>query len=165
MQKTLTRTAAALALTLASFTLTQTAQAADGAPLVQTFLSSGEIQQLIASVRAVRKDEPLISRPILSLAPYRANLEFRAATGPAALHEGDAEMFYVIEGSATLTTGGKLVDEKRQNPANLQGTGIQGGESRGVAKGDFFIVPAGDAHQFTDIQGELVLMSLHVPRG
>jgi mannose-6-phosphate isomerase-like protein (cupin superfamily) len=165
MQKTLTRTAAALALTLSSFTFTQTSQAADGAPLVQTFLSAAEVQALIAHAREIRKDEPLIAQPILSLAPYRANLEYRAATGPAAVHETEAEMFYVIEGSATLTTGGKLAGETRTNPTNLSGTGIEGGESRPVAKGDFFIVPEGEPHQYTDIQGELVLMSLHVPRG
>jgi mannose-6-phosphate isomerase-like protein (cupin superfamily) len=165
MQKIITRTAAALALTLASFTLTQTSQAADGAPLVQTFLSSAEVQKLIAHAREIRKAEPLIAQPILSLAPYRASLEYRASTGPAAVHEKEAEMFYVIEGAATLTTGGKLKEETRTNPTNLSGTGIDGGDSRPVAKGDFFIVPEGAPHQFTDIKGELVLMSLHVPRG
>jgi mannose-6-phosphate isomerase-like protein (cupin superfamily) len=163
MLKILAKTAAVLALASASI-LTQTAQAADAAAAVKTFMSADEVQQLIAHARQIRKDEPLIAQPILSLAPYRASLEYRAATGPAAVHENEAEMFYVIDGSATLTTGGKLQDEKRQNPANLQGTGITGGESRKVSKGDFLIVPQGAPHQFTDIKGELVLMSLHVPR-
>ncbi|MGZ3279479.1 MAG: cupin domain-containing protein, partial [Caulobacteraceae bacterium] len=83
----------------------------------------------------------------------------------AAVHEKEAELFYVIEGSGTLTTGGKLKDEKRQNPTNLGGTGIEGGQSRTVSKGDFIIVPEGAPHQYTDIKGELILMSLHVPRG
>ena len=72
-------------------------------------------------------------------------------------------MFYVIDGSATMVTGGKLMDEKR-NGANLTGTGIEGGSPRNVAKGDFIVVPENTAHWFSAINGTLVLMSLHVPR-
>jgi mannose-6-phosphate isomerase-like protein (cupin superfamily) len=135
------------------------------APEMKTFTSSSDVQALIAHAREIHKAEPTIIQPILSLAPYRASLEYRTATGPAAVHEKEAEMFYVIEGSGTLTTGGKLKGEKRTNPTNLSGTGIDGGQSRTVAKGDFLIVPEGAPHQYTDIKGELILMSLHVPRG
>jgi mannose-6-phosphate isomerase-like protein (cupin superfamily) len=71
----------------------------------------------------------------------------------------------VLEGEATLITGGNLHNEKRSNPANLSGTGIDGGDSRRIKKGDFFLVPENTAHQFTDAADALVLMSLHVPRG
>ena len=141
------------------------AQAPAPAPTV-TFMSSGEIAGLIAKARAEHKpDQPNFIQPVLSLAPYRANLEYRTATGPAAVHEKEAELFYVIEGSGTLTTGGKLKEEKRTNPTNLSGSGIDGGMSRTVAKGDFLIVPEGSPHQYTDIKGELILMSIHVPGG
>ena len=73
-------------------------------------------------------------------------------------------MFYVIEGSATLVTGGKLVNEKRTNAANLTGTAIEGGSARPVAKGDFVIVPENTPHWFSPINGTIVLMSFHVPR-
>jgi mannose-6-phosphate isomerase-like protein (cupin superfamily) len=73
-------------------------------------------------------------------------------------------MFYVIEGSGTMMTGGKLVNEKRTNATNLTGTAIEGGTSRAVAKGDFIIVPEKTAHWFSAINGTLVLMSLHIPR-
>jgi mannose-6-phosphate isomerase-like protein (cupin superfamily) len=160
MLKTLPPAAAALAL-LAAPALAQ----APAAPAMKTFTASAEVQQLIAHARETHKTEPTIVQPILSLAPYRASLEYRTATGPAAVHEKEAELFYVIEGSGTLTTGGKLKDEKRQNPTNLQGSGIDGGMSRTVSKGDFLIVPEGAPHQYSDIKGELILMSLHVPRG
>ena len=101
---------------------------------------------------------------ILQLAPYGAHLEYRASIGPAAIHEREAEFMYVIDGSATMVTGGKLVDEKRTNPANLSGTGIEGGASRTVAKGDFIMVPEGTPHWFSAIDGAVVLMTIHVPR-
>jgi mannose-6-phosphate isomerase-like protein (cupin superfamily) len=99
----------------------------------------------------------------IELAPYSVSMEHRIKGQGAAVHEKDAELFYVIDGSGTLVTGGKLVDEKRTNEANLSGSAIQGGVSKKVAKGDWIIVPEGTPHQFPDVQN-LTLMSLHLPR-
>ena len=160
MLKTLAGAAAALTF-LAAPALAQ----APTAPDMKTYASSADVQALIAHARQVHKAEPTIIQPILSLAPYRASLEYRTSVGPAAVHEKEAELFYVIDGTGTLVTGGKLKDEKRSNPTNLSGTGIDGGQNRVVAKGDFIIVPENTPHQYVDIKGELILMSLHVPRG
>jgi mannose-6-phosphate isomerase-like protein (cupin superfamily) len=130
----------------------------------KTYSSAADVAALIAKARAERKDQPTISQRILQLAPYNANLEYRASVGPAAVHETEAELFYVIEGSATMMTGGKLVNEKRTDAANLTGTAIEGGTSRAVAKGDFIIVPEKTPHWFSEINGTIVLMSLHVRR-
>jgi len=99
---------------------------------------------------------------MIQLAPYNVSLEYRASVGPAAVHDTEAELFYVVDGSATLVTGGTLTDSTR-NGANLTGKGIQGGMSRKVAKGDFIIVPEGQPHWFSAIDGTVVLMSLHLP--
>jgi mannose-6-phosphate isomerase-like protein (cupin superfamily) len=140
-------------------------QGAPSAAAMKTFTSSSEIAALIAKAKSQRKEnQPLVALPILRLAPYNANLEYRAAVGPAAVHEKEAEMFYVIDGSATLVTGGKLAGEKRTNADNLTGTGIEGGNSQPISKGDFVIVPQNTPHWFSSINGTLVLMSLHVPR-
>lgn len=135
-----------------------------GASEPKTFASAADVAALLAKAKAERKDQPLISERILALAPYNANLEYRASVGPAAVHETEAELFYVIEGSGTMMTGGKLVNETRTNPANLTGTAIEGGTSRSVAKGDFIIVPEKTPHWFSAINGTIVLMTLHVPR-
>jgi mannose-6-phosphate isomerase-like protein (cupin superfamily) len=140
-------------------------QGAPSAAEMKTFTSSSEITALIARAKTQRKgDQPLVALPILRLAPYNANLEYRAAVGPAAVHEKEAELFYVIDGSATMVTGGKLVKESRTNAENLTGTAIEGGTSQPVAKGDFIIVPENTPHWFSSINGTVVLMSLHVPR-
>jgi mannose-6-phosphate isomerase-like protein (cupin superfamily) len=142
-----------------------TSAVAQQAPPVKTYASSADVAALIAKAKADRKENQAnFIQQILQLAPYNANLEYRAAVGPAAVHEKEAEMFYVIDGSGTLVTGGKLVGETRTNAENLSGTAIEGGSSRPVAKGDFFIVPENTPHWFGTINGTLVLMSLHVPR-
>lgn len=133
-------------------------------PETKTFASAADVKALIAKAKADHKPgAPTTIEHILELAPYNANLEYRTGVGPAAVHEKEAEMFYVIEGSATLTTGGKLANEKR-NGENLTGTAIEGGESKQVAKGDFVIVPQNTPHWFSKINGTIVLMSIHVPR-
>jgi len=135
------------------------------APVTKTFSSAADVAALIAKAKSERKEgQPLVLERILQVPPYNANLEYRASVGPAAIHENEAEMFYVIEGSGTMVTGGKLANEKRTNASNLTGTGIEGGTSREVSKGDFIMVPDNTAHWFSAINGYIVLMTLHVPR-
>jgi mannose-6-phosphate isomerase-like protein (cupin superfamily) len=131
----------------------------------KTYTSASEITAMMAKAKADRKpDQANLIQNILRLAPYSASLEYRGAVGPAAVHEKEAELFYVIDGSATLVTGGKLVNEKRTNAENLSGTAIEGGNNQPIAKGDFAIVPENTPHWFSPVNGTLVLMSLHVPR-
>jgi mannose-6-phosphate isomerase-like protein (cupin superfamily) len=131
----------------------------------KTFASAADVTAMMAKAKNDRKqDQANFIQQILQLAPYNVNLEYRAAVGPASVHEKEAELFFVIDGSGTLVTGGKLVGETRTNAENLSGTGVDGGASRAVAKGDYFIVPENTPHWFSKVNGTLVLMSLHVPR-
>ena len=151
-----------VALTLLSAAVVAQQKAA---PAMKTYTSASEVAAIAAKAKSDRKEgQATVTGRILSLAPYNANLEYRASVGPAAVHEKEAEMFYVIDGSATLVTGGKLTKESRTNAENLTGTGIEGGSPQNVAKGDFIIVPQGTPHWFSAINGSITLMSLHVPR-
>ena len=152
-----------LALTFfAAVTVSASAQQAP-APM-RTFMPQKEIMGLIEKAKADRKDNaPLVAEPILSLAPYRAQLEYRPATSPAALHEKDAELMVVLQGTGTIVTGGKLIDEKRTNANNLGGSSIMGGNSQSVSVGDMLIVPANTPHQVIPTGGApIVLMTMHV---
>jgi mannose-6-phosphate isomerase-like protein (cupin superfamily) len=135
------------------------------AQATKTFTSAADVAALIAKSKSERKEgQANVIQRILQLPPYNANLEYRASVGPAAVHEKEAEVFYVIDGSATMVTGGKLVNETRTNAENLSGTAIEGGTSQPMAKGDFLIVPENTPHWFSQINGTIVLMTLHVPR-
>ena len=102
---------------------------------------------------------------LIRLAPYNVNMELRKMGQAASVHETEAELFYVIDGAGTLVTGGKLIEERRTNAENLSGTGIEGGVTKRVSKGDWILVPAGEPHQFPAVEGSgLRLMSLHLPK-
>jgi quercetin dioxygenase-like cupin family protein len=135
------------------------------APAMKTYTTAAEVQALLAKAKGERKEgQVAVAEHILSLAPYVVNLEYRPVEGAAAVHEKEAEMVYVIDGSGTLTTGGKVVGEKRTNAANLTGTGIDGGTVQTLNKGDFAIIPENTPHQFKPANGLLVLATFHVAR-
>jgi len=105
------------------------------------------------------------NQTFLQLAPYNVNMEHRpgTVTQTASVHDKEAELFYVVDGSGTMVTGGKLMNPTR-NGDNQTAPSIEGGTSKRVAKGDFILVPEGTPHWFSKIDGELTLMSLHLPR-
>ena len=144
------------------------APAGQGAPAApKLFAPAGDVTAMIERARKERKpDQANFIQPIVGLRPFNANLEYRAAgiNAPASVHDKDAEMFYVVEGSGTIVTGGTLKDERRTNPDNLTGSAIEGGTSRKLAKGDWVMVPEKTPHWFTQVEGQLVLMSIHLPR-
>jgi mannose-6-phosphate isomerase-like protein (cupin superfamily) len=151
---------------LASTTLAQQPAAQNPPPPAKLFAGSADVTAMIAKAKSERKpDQANFAQPIVRLAPYTANLEYRVSgvNAPASVHEREAEMFYVVEGSGTLVTGGTLREEKRTNAENLSGSAIDGGTPRRVAKGDWVMVPEKTAHWFTQIDGTLVLMSIHLP--
>ncbi len=143
------------------------AQAPAPAAAPKLFAAAGDLTAMIERAKKERKpDQANFIQPVVQLRPYTVNLEYRVAglNAPASVHEKEAELFYVVEGSGMAVTGGKLKDERRTNPENLQGSAIDGGSSRRVAKGDVLFVPEKTPHWFTQIDGALVMMSLHVPR-
>ena len=126
-----------------------------------TYVSAADLAAMVAKQPADRNGT--ISR-LLQFPPYAVNIEHRVAVAQtASVHETEAELFYVIDGGATLVTGGKLIEPTR-NGANLSSTkGVEGGVSQKLAKGDFVMVPAGVPHWFTDIQGSITQMAVHLP--
>ena len=118
----------------------------------------------LAAIVAKQPKDRNGNQTFLQLAPYNINMEHRVNIMQAAsVHDKEAELFYVIDGGATIVTGGKLMDGKR-NGDNWSGSGIEGGTAKKLGKGDFFLVPEGTPHWFSKIDGESTMMSLHLPR-
>ncbi len=61
----------------------------------------------------------------------------------------------------SLLTGGKLVAPTR-NGDNVNGKSIEGGTVRVPGKGDFVLGARGRAHWFSNVQGSLTEMALHL---
>ncbi len=83
---------------------------------------------------------------------YMVHASRREAPGVAEIHTWDTDVIYVLEGSATLVTGGTAVDPKEISPGEIRGKEIIGGESREIGKGDVIIIPNGVPHWFKKVQ-------------
>jgi glc operon protein GlcG len=83
-------------------------------------------------------------------ANYMIHASRREKPGMAEVHVKDADLIYVMEGSATFVTGGNMVDGKTVAPDEIRGASIKGGQTRHLAKGDVIIVPRGTPHQFAE---------------
>jgi len=131
------------------------------------FFNTDKLSGMIAKAKNERKpDQGNFVQPLWSSPPYHANLEYRVhgiVTNPN-VHEQDKEIIYVVQGGAKLTMGGHLRDEHRTDAANRQGTSVEGGTSRHVGKGDWFLIPENTPHSFTEIEDALVIISVHVPK-
>ena len=86
---------------------------------------------------------------------YMVHASHRDKAGAVEVHEQDADIIYVLEGSATLVTGGEIIGGKLIAPGEIRGTDVKGGETRTISKGDVIIVPAGTPHWFKEVPGPI----------
>ena len=74
-------------------------------------------------------------------------LSFRGRSGEAEVHENHADLFYVLDGRATLLTGGAVAAARVIAPGETRGNSIEGGTPQELRPGDLAHVPAGVPHQ------------------
>ena len=120
-----------------------------GAPMMKpakdaTFIDATRVAAAFA------KGQPLLETP-----GYKVHASRRVEPGQAEIHTLDTDVIYVVDGSATLVTGGKAVDAKEIAPNEIRGTKIEGGEEHQISKGQVIVIPNGVPHQFTAVVGEL----------
>jgi mannose-6-phosphate isomerase-like protein (cupin superfamily) len=83
-------------------------------------------------------------------------LAFRNRSGGGELHQNFADVFYILDGHATLATGGEVVDPKTTAPGETLGASVKGGKSQELKAGDVVHIPAGMPHQMELAEGETV---------
>lgn len=86
---------------------------------------------------------------------YMVHASRRDQPGQAEVHVLDTDVIYVQQGSATLVTGGSVVNGKTVEANEIRGESIAGGEARRIARGDVITVPNGTPHWFQDVQSPL----------
>jgi glc operon protein GlcG len=80
----------------------------------------------------------------------------RDKPGVVEVHDNETDVMYFLEGSATLVTGGTVVDGKTTSPGQIRGTSVNGGTAHMVSKGDVVVVPKGTPHWFKEVPGVVV---------
>jgi mannose-6-phosphate isomerase-like protein (cupin superfamily) len=83
-------------------------------------------------------------------------LAFRNRSGGGEVHQNFADLFYILDGHATLTTGGEVLDPKSRAPGETLGTSVKGGSQQQLKAGDVVHIPAGMPHQMLLADGDTV---------
>jgi mannose-6-phosphate isomerase-like protein (cupin superfamily) len=89
--------------------------------------------------------------PIVTAPDLIVQGSHRDVAGQVEVHDKETDVFYIVDGAATLVTGGKMVGGKVTRPGQWLGTDITGGESHQVTKGDIVVIPAGMPHWFKQV--------------
>jgi len=99
-----------------------------------------------------------------------AGMELRVAvqheknkSGSAAeLHDASDDVYYVLEGSATLILGGKLDAPKEAEPGEWRSARIIDGRTVEIKKGDLIVVPRGTPHQRSTAGQDFTMLLIKV---
>jgi glc operon protein GlcG len=91
--------------------------------------------------------------PLIETDHYKIHASRRSSAGMGEVHERDTDIIYVLDGAATLVTGGTLVNGNTIAQDEVRGTAIAGGNTRQLVKGDVVVVPNGTPHWFSDVKG------------
>jgi glc operon protein GlcG len=113
-----------------------------------------------ASVRLVGHDQVQAAfakgMPLIEVGDYKIHASRREGPGAVEIHTRDTDIAYVLQGSATLVTGGTPADVREIGPEELRGTAIQGGETRQLEAGDVVVIPNGVPHWFKEVKAPLL---------
>jgi mannose-6-phosphate isomerase-like protein (cupin superfamily) len=84
---------------------------------------------------------------------HAIKLSERTISGGAEVHSHFDDIMMVVEGKATLITGGELINAHTETGGEATGSGIRNGTTQVISAGDVVHVPAGTPHQIVIAPG------------
>jgi hypothetical protein len=137
------------------------------APTAATDITAADVQAFIKGAPQDRNSD----RPIrvVDAGGHHVGVfgVFRPKSAPftATVHQTNAaETYVMLDGAGVLVTGGTLKAPTTPRQSNLGSwtdlgsTGIEGGVSRRLAKGDVVIIPGGVPHGWASVEGDITYL-------
>jgi mannose-6-phosphate isomerase-like protein (cupin superfamily) len=134
---------AILAFAVTTWTVSASAQSAGKAEV----FSAAQIHAQLSALDSQATVDGGAGAKLADYGSHRVQISVRTKSGGAEIHPHFDDVMIVQQGSATLITGGTLIDPKVGSDGETTGTGIQGGKSQTVSTGDLITVNAGIPHQ------------------
>jgi mannose-6-phosphate isomerase-like protein (cupin superfamily) len=136
-------------------------QASGAAPATAPVVTAAQAADTLkASIEKNTVDTLMKGVPVEGGQTSVAMLYRTKAETSALIHDHATEVYYILEGSGTLTTGGALEDATVSDLTRL-GAGMShsgkhvGGTDRKIAPHDIIIVPGGMPHRFSQLDGPI----------
>ena len=134
------------------------------APTDATDVAAAQIQAFLKDAPKDRNSDRAIR--VIDVGAYRVGVfgVFRPKDAPftATVHQTDVtETYYMLGGAGVLVTGGTLKKPTTPRPSamgnwtDIGSSGIDGGTSRRLTKGDVVIIPGGVPHGWASVEGDI----------
>jgi len=118
--------------------------AAAGVPTKVTYVPHDTVSATMAKGGAIIEDTGL------------RVLAQRRGSGEVEVHESTNHVFIIVEGEATLVTGGTVVCAMQTAPGQIRASDVQGGQTHHLTKGDVITIPAKTPHWFKEVPTKTV---------
>ena len=139
--------------TLALMVLALPAAAQKGGP-AQVF-PAVEIKHQLDQLAGPAREKGSSGATLADFGSHALKLSLRSSSGGAEVHGHFDDVMVVTQGTATLVTGGSLVDPETGADGEIKGASIHDGVSQTIVVGDIVHVPAGTPHQLLIPKGTL----------
>lgn len=115
-----------------------------GVPAAVHYIGHDKVTEVMS------KGGPIVSDPGLVV------LAQRRESGLVEYHEHTNHVFVIVEGEATLTVGGTMVEPKRTAPDQMRAPSLEGGMTYHLSKGDVITIPAKTPHWFKEVSTKTI---------
>lgn len=88
--------------------------------------------------------------------------ERNKAASEAEVHDASDDVYYVLEGAATLTLGGRLEEPRETERGEWRAPRISGGRAFEIRKGDLVVVPRGTPHMRSTVGKDFSMILIKV---
>ena len=139
----------------------QNAPAAPAAPVV--FKSRAELMNILAERAKASPAPEMMAANVKSGDGYMINVVRRTTVQGAIAHDVGSEIHSLIDGAATLVTGGTIA--RPSDPAQRRNSTVDNGVSRHVTPGDVVLVPPKTPHWYQAIDGVVTYLEIRFDVG
>ena len=119
------------------------------------------LEELQKSLQPENKTSELIDSAGMQLRVAVQHEKNRSGAA-AELHDASDDVYYVLDGSATLVLGGKLEDPKEADPGEWRSPRIIDGKTIEIKKGDLIVVPRGTPHQRSTANKDFTMILIKI---
>ncbi len=123
----------------------------NGRPNGAAFFSSSDLQAKFAE-----------GGILLDAGAFKLDAGRRVRPGEVEYHEHAVDVMHVVQGRATVVTGGELIEPREVSPGELRAERSEGGTQHELAEGDVLAIPNGVPHQFVDVSDPFLYIVVKV---
>jgi uncharacterized protein GlcG (DUF336 family)/uncharacterized RmlC-like cupin family protein len=99
---------------------------------------------------------------LLDSGAFKIDAGRRDGPGEVEYHERSVDVMRVVEGKATVVTGGEMVGARQVAPGELRAASVHGGTKHELTEGDVLAIPNGVPHQFVDVSNPFLYFVVKV---